>query len=139
LRGATVRAAGYLAIVGGILLFIAGATGWGLFAFLWGILKDHLGLAGAHADMVRLLFQILIFLANLGGITVILGGWAMLKGFRRTGRVLVMIGCGAGLLTLVWQLLVAYANDSVDAWTGFMMSFTGIGTVLAIVAQRLAR
>jgi len=118
---------------------MAGATGWGVFAFLWNILKDHLGFAGAYAGQVRLLFQILIFLANLGGITVMVGGWAMLKGLRRTGRVLVMIGCGAGLLTLVWQLLVAYANNSVDAWTGSMMTFTGIGTVLALIAQRLAK
>jgi hypothetical protein len=133
------RAAGYLAIVGGFLLFIAGATGWGIFAFLWNILKDHLGIAGAYAGQVRKLFQILIFLANLGGITVMLGGWVILKGFQRTGRVLVMIGCGTGLLTLVWQLLVAWANNSVDAWTGSMMTFTGIGTVLALISQRLAK
>lgn len=133
------RSAGYLAIVGGFLLFIGGATGWGIFAVIWSILKAHLGVLGDYSYQVRLLFQILIFLANLGGITVMLGGWAMLKGFQRTGKVLVIIGCGTGLLSLIWQLLVAWANNSVDAWTGSMMTFTGIGTVLALIAQRLAK
>jgi hypothetical protein len=133
------RSAGYLAIVGGILLFLGGAAGWGIFATIYRFIDHYLNITGDFANMIRLVFQVLIFLASLGGITVIIGGYAMLKGFERIGKVLTIIGCGTGILTLIWQLLVAYGTNTFNAWTGAMMTFTGIGAVLAIISQRLAK
>jgi hypothetical protein len=133
------RSAGYLAIVGGILLFLGGAAGWGIFAIIYSFIDHYLNITGDFANMIKLVFQILIFLASLGGITVIIGGYAMLKGFERIGKILTIIGCGTGFLTLVWQLLVAYATNTFNVWTGAMMTFTGIGTVLALISQKLAK
>jgi len=133
------RDAGYFAIFAGILLFLGGASGWGIFAFIWNVIKDRLDLSGDLAVYVTLVFRIFIFLASLGGITVILGGYAMLKGYLKTGKILVMIGCGTGLLTLIVLGFIAYVTNSWDSWSSSMLGFTGIGIVLAWISRKLAK
>jgi hypothetical protein len=130
------RDAGYFAIFAGVLLFLGGASGWGIFAFIWTLLKDHL--AGDLAIYLALVFRVLIFLASLGGITVMLGGYAMLKGHPTIGKVLVMIGCGTGLLMLIVLGFIAYVTNTWDSWTSSMLGFTGIGIVLAWISRKLA-
>ena len=133
------RDAGYFAIFAGVLLFLGGASGWGIFALIWTFAKDHLDLTGDFAKYVVLVFQALIFLASLGGITVMLGGYAMLKGHPTIGKVLVMIGCGTGLLMLIVLGFIAYVTNNWDSWTTSMLGFTGIGIVLAWISRKLAK
>jgi hypothetical protein len=130
------RNAGYFAIFAGVLLLLSGASGWGIFAFVWDVIKDHL--AGDWVFLVSLVFRILIFLAALGGLTVIIGGYFMLKGYPKTGKVFVMIGCGTGILTLLVLGLIAYLTNTWDSWTSSMLGFTGIGIVLAWISRKLA-
>ena len=133
------RAAGYFAIFAGVLLFLGGASGWGIFAFVWAVIKDHLDRVGDLANLIALIFRIFIFLASLGGITVILGGYALLKGYLKTGKVLILIGCGTGLLTLIVLGFIAWVTNTWDAWASSMLGFTGIGIVLAWIARKLAK
>lgn len=130
------KSAGYLAIVGGILLVIGGATG----TLIFGTIKEFVTpyLEGDSLVTVSLVLNILIILAALGGLLVIGGGYAIMKEHERVGKVLIFIGLGTGLFSLIIQLLVAVATGTFDAFTGSMMTFTGIGSVLAIVASKLA-
>ena len=109
-----------------------------IFALIWDFIEHYLNLTGDWARFIQLLFRALIFLANLGGITVIIGGWAILRGYEMLGKVLIFIGCGTGFITLVVQFLIAYGTGTWDVFNGTMMTLTGIGTLLSLAARRLA-
>ena len=85
--------------------------------------------------------MILFILAAAGGFTVILGGIVIL-GFEklRLGRFLIGIGIGAGLISLIFFLIVA-AIAGVLIIAIFLMLFTlrGLSIILSIIARQLTR
>lgn len=109
-----------------------------IFALIWDFIEHFLNLVGDFALFIGLVFRVLIFLASLGGITVIIGGWAILRGHETLGKVLIIIGCGTGFITLLVQFLIAYGTRTWDVFNGTMMTFTGIGTLMALAARKLA-
>jgi hypothetical protein len=132
----SMKSAGYIAIVGGTLLVIGGATGWGIFEVLLDLADKYV--TGDMRDTVLLILKVLIFMAALGGILVIIGGYLMLRGNERIGKILAIIGTGFGLITIIIGLISALATGSWDAFIISLMTFTGIGTILSIIAQKLA-
>jgi uncharacterized SAM-binding protein YcdF (DUF218 family) len=54
--------------------------------------------------IVQIIFSILLFFASLGGISVIIGGLLIGKDKRRTGKILLSLGAGLGLIGLLFSM-----------------------------------
>ena len=134
--GAINRTAGAIGMVGGLLLTLSGAVGMvSTLQFIKSVLES-LNLLGSE---MRMLFNVLIFLAALGGITVMIGGYLIYKDFHRIGKILVVIGCGVGLLGLLIQAFLAWINGSLSEFKTYMTStFQGIGILLSIICVKIA-
>jgi hypothetical protein len=133
------KIAGALAVVGGVMLVFGGFAGTA---------QSTLGNVKTAAQnwfpdneqkgTIITALTIMIYLAMLGGFAVILGGLLMWKGFDIAGKILVWLGTGVGILSLVISGLIAYATGSWDAYVTSNLTLVGIGLVLSIVARRLA-
>ena len=132
-----------LALIGGILLWIAGATGSvGIAGTITQILASIPELA-PFVDVLNLLYYILLILAGLGGITVIGGGALMTTSRVGTGKFLIGIGAGMGLISLVIQIAqnvyTLGAGVALDLFLATAMTTVGVGILISIAARRLAR
>ncbi len=87
--------------------------------------------------LIGTIFRVLIFIAALGGISVIIGGLLTFY-VPRTGKILVMLGAGLGLFTflipmyLAWyqgipinELLKGYVSPTWGYVLGIMLTITG--------------
>ncbi len=137
LKGARNKPACIIAIIGGLLLVITGWTGMvGTLKFLKDVLAS-IGISGSEAELV---FKILIILAALGGITVILGGLLIYKNFFRSGRFLIMLGAGIGLIGLIIQASLAYMNGTFGEFSAWAStSIQGLGVLLSIIATVISK
>lgn len=121
----------YMAIISGILLLIAGASG----AATWKMLRDAI-LENYSSDILAYVFVILILLASLGGILVIVAGLIIKKGDRKKGRLLITIGVGTGLIGLIIMIISSFlGNGTVLAASATLVA--GIG--LSIIARDMAK
>ena len=135
--GARNKPAGIMAIIGGILLTISGSIG--MVAILK-FLKDVLDNMGMGSSELSLAFKIMILLAAFGGLTVILGGLLIFKNFFRSGRFLIMLGAGMGLIGLIIQVIVHWRNGTLGEFEAWMTSSVqGIGILLSIAAAKIAK
>ena len=122
-----------IAVVAGILLSIAGVSGLATWETIGAFVTANI----ANNNIVQFLFAILIFIASLGGIAVIIGG--ILIGTTRvgTGKLLISIGAGLGIIGLIFSILIALIEGSFS-----LSSFTSIGAIgliLSIVARAVAK
>lgn len=125
--------AAVLAILAGGLLLLSGIAGAGTWSSLRDALEKHVEMDG-NLEMV---FFVLILLGSFGGLTVMAGGWFLWRGMKRTGRVLVTIGVGIGLIGLVLALLIATLKGDLE---GFLSPSAGlVGIVLSIAARMMAK
>ena len=123
----------YCAIVGGILLLIAGITGAATMQKIKEFVETELDI---HDSTVNLIFLILIAIAALGGIAVIIGGIFIGKGLKRTGKILILIGVGVSIIGLIITLLIMLTHASTALQIGSSVGFIGI--LLSILARLLA-
>jgi hypothetical protein len=123
-----------LCIVGGALLVVAGTTG------MKPLLEQILTYIQPTVDASPILATILkalIFIAALGGISVIIGGLLILH-VPRVGKLLVMLGAGLGLvgfmipMSLAWrqgvpiyELFEGYVSPTVGYMVGIMLTIIG--------------
>ena len=133
--------AAIFAYVGGTLLLIAGATGsTGIIGTIIDYLIENLG--GATADLLSLILQALNFIADLGGISVIIGGLLIINQRTRIGKFIIGIGAGMGLIgfliILVSALLHGWINV-INFVTIISQSIGWIGIILSITATILAK
>lgn len=131
------RRHGRLAILGGLLLLLGGSAGSFLPRFLYDVLEPRLG-PGWPRDLLLVILGVMIILAMLGGLTVMVGGLAITKGWKRTGKVLISLGCALGLLGLILYIIISLATDTLDSFKVWICSITGIGSLLSIAAHHLA-
>jgi len=128
------KIAGFLCIVGGALLVVAGTIG--MKPLLEEILK-YIQPAVDASPILATIFRVLIFVAALGGISVIIGGLLTFY-VPRIGRLLVMLGAGLGLLgfmipmSLAWhqgipinELFKGYVSPTVGYVLGIMLTIIG--------------
>lgn len=87
--------------------------------------------------------NILGLVAQLGGIAVLAGALLFLKSHITSGKLLVIIGTGQGIITIVVGLLIeslqggiVYANNYV-LWLA--TSAIGLGIIFSIVASNIAK
>ncbi|WP_455391735.1 hypothetical protein [[Eubacterium] cellulosolvens] len=132
------RTAAVLAVIGGLLILIGGGTG--MAAFLTEISDIIQDLLGGPNQVVEIIFLILIFIAALGGLSVMLGGLLIYKNHILLGKILIALGAGLGLIGLIIGLISATAQGKVTqffAW--FTTSFLGLGIILSLVARFMAK
>jgi hypothetical protein len=128
------KVAGGLCIVGGALLVAAGTAG--MKPLLEEILK-FIQPAIEGSTILATVFRVLIFIAALGGISVMIGGLLSFN-VPRIGNLLVTLGAGVGLLgfmvtmSLAWHqgipingLLKGYASPTWGYVVGIMLTIIG--------------
>src|SRR5712692_10480672 len=96
-------ASAVLAIIGGFLMVVSGFSTRGLLFIALGFAANEIPafLTGVAAGLAVLAITIVEILIALGGVTVLLGGVSLLYHHVRTGRILILLGGGAGLLGLL--------------------------------------
>jgi len=129
----TCRNAMIVAIIAGILLLIAGVNGVATWETFGNFVVENI----SDSEIIQIVFAILIFLASLGGISVIIGGFLIGKEKLGTGRFLTLLGVGMGIIGLIISIFYAYTEGGLDIWSFFSVGFIGI--VLSIVARRMAK
>lgn len=124
----------YLAIAAGIMLLGVGVSG----GVTWETIRNFVvNLLGDHWALI-LIFQALVFIASLGGISVIAGGVLIGAGRTSTGKLFIMLGTGMGLFGFLIAiaipgLLQGSAALALGTTTGF------VGVVLSLVARMVAK
>ena len=124
--------AAVIAIVGGIMMLIAGVTGAAAWERIGEIVQDAM-----ENDSLNIVFQILAILGGLGGLLVILGGLLFLKegGSAKVGKLLITIGAGFGLIGLIIFIILAIMGDDPGTTLLGALSIGFIGLILSIVAR----
>ena len=132
------KVAGTLALVGGLLILIAGGTGMAAFlSDLKDIIED---LMGSSNQTLETIFWILIFIAALGGISVMIGGLLIIKNHVVIGKILIALGAGMGIIGLILSLITTtYRGESGEFLTWLTTSFMGIGLILSLIARFAAK
>lgn len=126
------RKAGIIAGVGGVLMIIAGVTG----ASTWATLRDiAIDITGIQA--LGIVFQVLVLIGSLGGLVVILGGLILRKSVT-SGKILITIGAGFGIIGLIIFLIVTFMSDNPAANFISAIGLGFIGLILSIVARHKA-
>ena len=131
------KTAAYMAIVGGVLILVAGGTGMATFlAELSDIVQDHFG----SYEIIDTIFWILIIISALGGLTVMLGGFLFYKEYIRIGKFLIMLGAGLGVIGLILALISAFSQGQETQFFSWLTtSFMGVGLILSIVSSYVAK
>lgn len=132
------RTAGIVAIIGGLLILIGGGAGMARFlSELSEIVQD---LMGGKNETIEMIFWILIFIAALGGIAVIIGGALFYYNHVISGKILVALGAGIGIIGLILGIITAtIKGDELQFFSWLATSFMGVGIVLSLIARMLAK
>ena len=127
------KAAMGVAIVAGLLLLIEGISGF----VTWSTIKEFVSDNVTDNEIVMYIFVILIFSASLGGISVIIGGLLIGKNKVRTGKFIIALGAGLGLIGLIVSITVGLTEG--DFTLNSLISLGAIGLILSIVARMMAK
>jgi hypothetical protein len=122
-----------VAIIAGILLIISGISGMAT----WETIKSYVINNVTDNEIVQIVFAILIFIASLGGLSVIIGGLLIGKNKFGLGKLFITLGAGLGIIGLIFSIIVAFTEDSLTL--GSFFSIGMLGLILSIVARMLAK
>lgn len=130
-----------LALIGGFLLF---QVGWvGSIGFIADIAVYAQTYFPAVAEVITLVLTILLYISSLGGIAVIIGGLLIAISRIGTGKFVIGLGAGIGLVGLIIMLVEAYLAGGVAALTEILtlisQSIAWIGVILSIIARNRAK
>ena len=99
-------------------------------------------LSGVSADFLSMVLHVLNVVADLGDVSVIIGGTLILKQRKTFGKFIIGLGAGMGIFGFMLTIFSALLHG----WTGainflFMVtqSIGWIGVIFALVATVLAR
>ena len=131
--------AGLIAIIGGILMLLVGASG----AAAWATLGDFIVDITGNADL-RLPFQVLALIGSLGGFIVILGGFMIhgkyckMKKDKRVkiGKLVITIGAGMGVIGLIIFLAMAVLETNPGETIYAAVGIGFVGLIFTIVARQ---
>ncbi len=121
-----------LAIISGYFLLLSGTTGVVPILSIESIILRYLDMA-----VIRLIFYLILIVASLGGISVMLGGFLIYKKNVSTGKILITIGSGSGILSVIMNILLAISSQNLTV--SWFLSFGTIGIMLAILAKLYAK
>ena len=121
-----------MAAVAGFLLLVSGYTGVRSVDRFFTLLEELLG----SRPFLIVLAYFFIGVASLGGFVVIFGGYLIWKDRVRLGRVLILIGSGAGFFTLLLFVLVNLHREEFSLLASVLPAILGVA--LGIVARFLS-
>jgi hypothetical protein len=122
-----------IAIFAGILLLISGVSGLAT----WEAIKNFVTTNVIDNFIVQIIFVVLIFIASLGGLSVIIGGLLIGKDRIGTGKLFITLGAGLGLIGLIISIIVAVMENNFTI--GSFFSVGAIGLILSIVARLMVK
>ncbi|ENO12407.1 hypothetical protein MBGDC06_00065 [Thermoplasmatales archaeon SCGC AB-539-C06] len=122
-----------VAVFAGILLLISGVSGLAT----WGAIKNFVTANVIDNYIVQIIFVVLIFIASLGGISVIIGGLLIGKDKIGTGKLFISLGAGLGLIGLLVSIIIAFMENNFTI--GSFFSVGAIGLILSIVARLMVK
>ena len=125
--------AAYLAALAGALLLVSGWTGARPVNRFFSLLEDIFG----TRPFLIVVAYIFVGLASLGGIAVLLGGYMISIGRVRTGRMLILIGSGAGFFTLLFFVVSNLRREEFSLLLSVLPIVLGIA--IGIVARFWAK
>jgi hypothetical protein len=125
--------AALLAVVAGILLLIVGYTGVAGVDHFFELLESWFGPQPA----LLLLSRVFGGIAALGGVAVLIGAFFLATDRVRTGRILIVLGSGAGLITLLLFLARNLASEDFSYLLAVLPALLGVA--LGIIAQWRAK
>ncbi|NHI84310.1 MAG: hypothetical protein EAX81_08430 [Candidatus Thorarchaeota archaeon] len=129
-----------LSLIGGIMLISVSAVGNLGF---WGIIIGYITSTFPEtADVMVLVLGILMYIAGLGGVGVIIGGALLTTNRVGTGKFVIGISAGLGLIGLIIYLAELYMAGGItlvlDMISLLSQSVGWIGAILSIVARQMA-
>ena len=127
------RKAMIIAIFAGVLLLISGVSGLAT----WETIKNFVTANIIDNYIVQIIFVVLIFIASLGGISVIIGGLLIGKDKIGTGKLFISLGAGLGLIGLLVSIIIAFMENNFTV--GSFFSVGAIGLILSIVARLMVK
>jgi len=138
-RTSRIVSGGALAVVGGFLIAVGGVTDHSFLLPLIHLLRPHLGefMTGIPLFVVLGAVYLVSLLVGLGGVTVVVGGLLIFARHTGTGRLLIALGGGAGLLGLA--LSFGYTAFTMGVSTALGHSAYWIGLIMSVLARRVAR
>ncbi|MBU0497529.1 MAG: hypothetical protein KKC68_05360 [Candidatus Thermoplasmatota archaeon] len=122
-----------IAVIAGILLLLSGVSGLAA----WEDIKTFVINNITDNAIIQFVFAILIFIASLGGISVIAGGIFIGKEKIRTGKFFISIGAGLGLIGLLIAIIITLYQNSLTL--GSFFSVGTIGLILSIAARMMTK
>lgn len=122
-----------LAFIAGILLLIEGISG----VVTWEIIREFVLNYITDNELVEIIFAILLFIASLGGISVMIGGYLIGKNNVKTGKFFIMLGAGIGLIGLLISIIIGIIQESITFGVFFTIGATGL--ILSIIARMIAK
>jgi hypothetical protein len=125
--------AALLAVIAGVLLLIVGYNGLAGVDHFFELLESWFGPQPA----LLLLSRVFGGIAALGGVAVLIGAYFLATDRVRTGRILIVLGSGAGLITL----LLFIGRNLVSEDFSYLLAVLPaiLGVALGIIAQWRAR
>ena len=125
--------AALLAVISGALLLVVGYTGVASVDRIFALLESWFGTQPALLILARVLGAV----AALGGVAVLIGAYFLATDRVRTGRIAILLGSGAGLLTL----LLFLARNLVAEEFSFLLAVLPavLGVAFGVAAQWRAR
>lgn len=127
------RNAMIIAMIAGIMLVIAGLSGVATLNEIKDFIKDEI----PDRKIIHYAYIFLIFIASLGGFAVMFGGYLIGKSKVRTGRFIIGLGAGAGLIGFLASLFRGIRAGNVTVYT--FLGFGAFGIILSIVARMVAK
>jgi len=118
----------YCALISFIFMLISGTTGvrgW--------IQLGEIVLRYANFPLINLLFLLIIIIASFGGLTVLIGGYLILKKKVVLGDLLISIGMGAGFFGLLVSVLISFMT--LEFSIAPLLSFSSLGLIFAMLAR----
>ena len=125
--------AALLAALAGTLLLVSGYTGARPVDRFFTILED---LFGSRPFLIVLAY-VFVGIASLGGFAVLIGGFLIWKDRVRTGRLLILVGSGAGFFTLLLFLLINLRRQEFSLLASVLPAILGVA--IGIVARLRAK
>ena len=126
-------------IAGGILMIYAGVSGSiGIFQTLAEYAKEYL--EPSQASILETILIVLGFIASLGGISVLAGVYLIKKRRKGTGKFIIGIGPGMGLIGLILLLITtiiggAGLTGAYQLLAAMATGASGLGVLLTILGR----
>ena len=138
------RAACWILVVSGILMIIGGViNGPGIIGAIGQLLvKSQIITNPLLVLLISMIVRICAIFGLFGGFSVIFGAYVITKNHIRLGKLIVGLGAGGGLFTLIILVLLAL-SWGIYAFLGFLWAIAhsvgAIGVLLSIYGRRKIR